>query len=147
MCRRGLIGGWVGKMHVFFVRWSTIWEQFIYWTNRRPAVRLNMIGLMSARNWACYVLCDQLMNVDFLGILSALCSIICNSSIVWTSYINTFVLLWTYEYDCILWALEIFVLHRRQNNAILTHGMRNDAEKNWIKVWIWLVVALGGTWH
>ena len=46
------------------------------------AVGLNMIGLMSARNWACYVLFDQLMNVDFLGILSALCSIICNASIV-----------------------------------------------------------------
>ena len=46
------------------------------------AVGLNMIGLMSARNWACYVLFDQLINVDFLGILSALCSIICNASIV-----------------------------------------------------------------
>ena len=46
------------------------------------AVGLNMIELMSAGNWACYVLFDQLMNVDFLGILSALCSIICNASIV-----------------------------------------------------------------
>ena len=46
------------------------------------AVGLNMIGLMSARNWDCYVLFDQLMNVDFLGIISALCSIICNASIV-----------------------------------------------------------------
>ena len=45
----------------------------------------NMIGLMSARNWDCYVLFDQLMNsvnVDFFGIFSALCSIICNASIV-----------------------------------------------------------------
>ena len=24
------------KCTFFFVRWSTIWEQFIYWTNRRP---------------------------------------------------------------------------------------------------------------
>ena len=44
------------------------------------AAELNMIGLMSARNWACYVLFDQLVNVDFLGILSALCSIFCNDS-------------------------------------------------------------------
>ena len=65
----------------------------------------NMIGLLSARNWTCYVLFDQLMNsvnVDFFGILSDLCSMICNASIVWTSYINTSVLLWTYDYDCIL---------------------------------------------
>ena len=62
----------------------------------------NTIWLLLARNCSCYVLFDQLMNsvnVDFLGIFSALCSIICNASIVWT---NTFVLLWTYDYDCIL---------------------------------------------
>ena len=65
----------------------------------------NMIWLMSARNCSCYVLFDQLMNsvnVDFLWFFSALCSIICNASIVWTSYINIFVLLWFHDYDCIL---------------------------------------------
>ena len=145
MCRTGLIGGWVGKMHVFlcggpqFESSSSIGRihDLI-----GIAEGLSMIGLTSARNWACYVLFDQLMNLDILGILSALCSTICNANIVWTSYINTSVLLWTYEYDCFL-----FFFLRRQNHAILTRRMRKDVEKNWIKVWIWLVVALGGTWH
>ena len=83
---------WLSRQNArFFVWWSTIWSSSIGRIHDLIgiAVGLNMIGLMSARNWVCFVLFDQLMNLDFLGTLSALCSIICNASIVWTSYINT----------------------------------------------------------